>query len=305
MRKGIKGWLIAAAVLTVTGALTAAGALAAVGFDITKLATVRYNAVTETVTEDFDSVAIEVKTAAITFAAAEGEASVLSFYAPEKVPFTAEVQDRTLVIRTNDKREWYDHFGLSFESPKIEVALPKKAYDALSVASVTGDISVPKDFSFNRLRINSVTSNVTCAANVRDAVAIRVVTGDIALENMSPADMELSATTGDVRLHNITAQKDIAVDTTTGKVCLDKVVAQNRLGISLTTGSIRFDDCDAAAIEAHTVTGSITGTLLSGKTFRTETTTGDISVPPSTAGGACDVSTVTGDITLAVNAKQN
>ena len=61
------------------------------------------------------------------------------------------------------------------------------------------------------------------------------------------------------------------------------------------------DGCDTGEICIRTGTGSVTGSLLSGKTFITGTTTGSIKVPKNDDnGGRCQISTTTGSIKITV-----
>ena len=63
-------------------------------------------------------------------------------------------------------------------------------------------------------------------------------------------------------------------------------------------GDVMLEKCDAAVLEIETDTGDVKGSLLSDKVFLVETDTGRVSVPHSTSGGRCEVSTDTGDIQL-------
>ena len=64
------------------------------------------------------------------------------------------------------------------------------------------------------------------------------------------------------------------------------------------TGDVELNACDAGGLSLKTTTGDVTGTLLSEKVFITDTSTGDVSVPKTTSGGKCEISTTTGDIRI-------
>ena len=49
-----------------------------------------------------------------------------------------------------------------------------------------------------------------------------------------------------------------------------------------------------------TDTGKVVGSLLSEKVFIAETSTGKVSVPKTTTGGKCEITTSTGDIKIEV-----
>ena len=54
-----KGWIIAATALTVSGLVLIGGTLAAVGFNIKNLSTVKYTDVTKVIDKTFDSIDID------------------------------------------------------------------------------------------------------------------------------------------------------------------------------------------------------------------------------------------------------
>ena len=60
MSKSVKRWLIAAALLVMSGCAVFAGAMAALGFDFSKISTVKYETNTYEVSGDFDKISIDV-----------------------------------------------------------------------------------------------------------------------------------------------------------------------------------------------------------------------------------------------------
>jgi len=198
----------------------------------------------------------------------------------EKVKHSAKVQNRTLVIDTVDTRKWYDFIGISLGVPKMTVYLPQNEYNSLSIETDTGDITVPKDFSFKNIEIDGDTSDINCFASVSDILEIELSTGDIKIDNVTTGRLELSTSTGDITLKN--------------------VITTGSLSIETDTGDVKFKDSDADEIYVETSTGDVTGTLLSEKVFITQSDTGRIHVPKTTSGGKCEIETDTGDIKITV-----
>lgn len=119
---------------------------------------------------------------------------------------------------------------------------------------------------------------------------------------MGPAQtdsVEVSATTGRITVNEVSC-KNITARSSTAKIHLDDVVARERLCAENTTGGVRLARCDAESITVKTTTGSVKGTLRSGKVFITDTSTGSIRVPQTTSGGTCEIATSTGDIEIAI-----
>ena len=66
--------------------------------------------------------------------------------------------------------------------------------------------------------------------------------------------------------------------------------------IRKTFGDVNLIRCDAEQIHLKATTGSITANLLTPKSISAHATTGDVDVPQSNSGGACEIVTITGNI---------
>lgn len=317
MRKAVKIWLIIAAVLVALGMILFAGVMATYDWDFTKLNTVTYVTNTYEVSGSFDKISIHVDTTEIEFVPTDDEDCSIVCFEADTVKHSAAVQDGTLVIRTVDTRKWYEYICISLCTPKMTVYLPQNEYVSLCIETDTGNITIPKDFSFATLEIEGDTSDVDCFASVSNGMEVELSTGDIHIDTMTAGHLNLTTTTGGITVNSVTALKNIDIKTDTGTVkltdtsCADffaesdtgtitlkNVVATGRLSIESDTGDVRLEESDAAEIFVKTSTGDVTGTLLSEKVFITETSTGRIHVPKTTTGGKCEIKTATGDIKI-------
>ena len=300
MSKTTKIWLIIATALVALGAMIFVGVMAQYDWDFTKLSTVTYVTNTYEVSDEFDKISINVDTTEIEFAPTENETcSIVSFEA-EQVKHSATVQNGTLIISTVDTRKWYDHICISLGSPKMTVYLPQNEYASLIIETDTGDISIPKDFAFDKIEIDGDTSDVSCFAPVANVLDIELSTGDIIIDSITADQIKLTATTGEIAVNSVTAKNNIDIETDTGTITLKNVVATGTISIKSDTGDVRFEGSDAIEISVKTDTGDVTGTLLSEKVFITETSTGRINVPKTTSGGKCEITTSTGDINISI-----
>lgn len=319
MSKTVKIWLITAAVLTALGLILFTGVMAAYDWDFTRLSTVAYVTNTYETKGEFDKISINVDTTEIEFVSTEDEDCNIVCFEAEKVRHSAAVQNGTLIIDTIDTRKWYDHICISLETPKMTVYLPQNEYASLFIETDTGDITIPKDFSFETVKIDGDTSDVDCFASVDNAIEVEMSTGSINVDTITAGQLNLAATTGDIKVNSVDVKDDIEIETDTGTVkmtdtsCTElfaksdtgtitfkNITVNGGLSIESDTGDVRFEDSDAANISVRTSTGDVTGTLLSEKIFITETSTGRISVPKTTSGGKCEVTTSTGDIRIDV-----
>lgn len=320
MKKSKRLWIIIGILLTVTGILIFAGGLAVLNFDFTKLNTEKYETNTYEVDEKFDKILIDVTTADIVFVPSDDEKCKVVCYEKEKVNHSATVQNKTLVVETIDNQKWYDHIDLvSFGSMKITIYLPQAEYKSLSVETDTGDVEIPKDFSFENIEVDGDTASIACFASASEMIKISTDTGDIKADTVSAGGIKLNSSTGKIDLTSADIEDAVEIKTDTGDVQLENIkcrsinavcdlgdvtlintVAKETLNIEVSTGDVLFDKSDAASIYVITNIGDITGTLLSEKVFITEAPMGNISLPKTTTGGKCELITDTGDIEISI-----
>lgn len=319
MSKAVKIWLTVAAALIALGVILFAVSMIANGWDFNKLGTVTYTTNIYEIDGDFKNISIDVETTKIEFVPAENGRCKIVCFEDEKVRHSASIQNGTLTIDTVDTRKWYEHFSISFDQPKMTVYLPENEYDSLSIETDTGDIAIPKDFSFDTLKIDGDTSDVDCLASASQNIEIKLSTGDIRLKELATDQLKLTTDTGRIHINTADVGANIRIETDTGRVeltdtscnelyaesdtgsiTLKNVIGAGSFTIESDTGDITFDRSDAAEIFAQTDTGDIAGTLLSDKVFLTETSTGRISVPKTVTGGKCELKTSTGDIKIEV-----
>lgn len=320
MRKTTKIWLMIAAILVVAGIVLFSVAMWQAAFDFDKLSTGNYETNIYEITEDFTNLSLNTDTASIIFVlSADGKCKV-ECCEEEKAKHTVTVEGDTLVVKVTDNRQWYDHIGIRFDSPKITVHLPGAEYSALCICESTGIIQLPTELTFESVDITTTTGSINCLASVTGLLKIKTSTGKISVENTSIGAADLSVTTGLVTVSQVKCLEDMNVRVSTGRanltgiacknltsngdtgdIALKRVIVKEKITIERSTGDVMFDDSDAAGIFVETDTGDVTGNLLMAKVFVASSDTGRVSVPRSTAGGGrCEISTNTGDIIITV-----
>lgn len=319
MSKSARIWLIAAALVILLGGVVFVGAMTKLDWDFTKLSTQKYETNSYGITEQFDDISIKASTADIEFLPSDdGEVKIVC-YEQEKIKHSVTVSDGTLIIEAVDTRKWFDHIGINFSSAKISVYLPGGEYGKLIVKSSTSDLKVPENFSFEGIDTTLSTGDVKISASAVGAVKLKTTTGDICAEGISAGSLDISVSTGRVTATDIICSGDIRLEVSTGKaklknitcqnlfsdgdtgdITLEGVIASGKFDIERDTGDVTFERSDAAEIFVETDTGDVRGTLCSPKVFIVETDTGKKSVPSSTTGGRCEISTDTGDIVISI-----
>ena len=273
--------------------------MAMLNWDFSKLSTTKFETNEYVIQEAYHNISVNTNTADLVFVPSENEACSVVCFEQEKLKHCVAVKDGTLEIQVSDTRKWYDYIGFYFGSPKITVYLPECQYGALTIRSATGHVNIPKDFQFESMDITENTGTVANYASASGHMKIKTSTGRICVENLSAAALELSVSTGDISVSNVRCQS-LTSHGNTGTIALQNVIAKESFSITRSTGNVKLDGCDAATLFIKTDTGNVSGSLLSDKVFLTQTDTGSIHVPHTTAGGKCEIITDTGNIKIEI-----
>lgn len=318
MKKSKKVAIIVATVLVAVGLAAFFGAMAAMDFDFTKLNTVSLQTSTYEITEAFDHIALDEAGCDVNFYLSDDGACKVICRDGEYITYTVHVAEDTLYIQQEHSRKWYPQINLSLgksETAEIRIYLPKSNYRSLDAALQSGDIVVPEAFCFEAANLQSSSGNIEIHALVSKSLNAKATSGDIRIANASPADLtaqsssgditleavnttgniRLNATSGDLHLSNVHAQA-ISANTTSGEIEFSDVLADESVCIESTSGDVDLQRCDAGTLSIQTSSGDVSGTLLTEKVFHTDTASGDVDVPQSATGGACEVQTTSGDI---------
>ena len=316
MKKSKKIVIIVSCVVVFLGLLIGCIGLYSLGFDFRKLDASKLQTRSYEIAEDFTVLDLDMQSAdLIILPSQDGKAKVVC-REREKESHSVFVKDGVLSVRVENNRKWYDYIGFNFGEQTVTVYLPKTEYAKITVGTDTGDIRVPKEFSFDEAKITTDTGDVTWSASVADGLTVltdtgdleissvaseawiklKADTGDIGLWNINCKTLGITTDTGDVELEGVSVSDTVTVKTNTGDVELERVMVAENLQITTDTGDVEMDNSDAATIKIQTDTGDVSGVLLSEKVFLTHTDTGKIDVPKTTSGGVCEVVTDTGDI---------
>lgn len=253
----------------------------------------------EYVVDNFSKLNVETTTANIEFRVSEEKTSKVICMENSKIPHLVSVEDGTLTIKPDDKRNWFDKaFSFSTFDTSVIVYMPSKIYESSNLKASTGNISIPKDFIFTSLNVETSTGNQTLKCSVADKYNVNASTGNIDIETAA-SDLTVHVSTGNVTISG--SLNNLNANASTGHITLNNLIATQRFQIKTSTGDVKLNDCDASYIDIETSTGNVSGTLLSYKTFEVKTSTGKINVPPSILGGnPCNIRTSTGDINITI-----
>ena len=319
MRKSTKLCLLSAAALIVLGSATFTITACSIHWDFKKFNTVTLETNAYTVDKSFQSISIDVNTANLEFLPSTNEECRVLCHEDIKQKSVVGVENDTLTIQSIDERAWYDHLSVGGDNPIIKIYLPQTQYKNLAIEISTGDITIPKHFTFDSVNISGATGDVDFSASVATNLTVEVSTGDITLKNMSADSAKLTTSTGEISLYSVAIANDLTTQASTGAtelkditcknfthnssngdIEMDNVILSEKMSITVSTGDVEFEGCDAGEIYIKTTTGDVEGSLLTAKDFHADSNTGDVKVPNTSVGGKCEITCSTGDIKITV-----
>lgn len=278
----MKKTLIIALLFIILGFVICISALYYIGFDLFKLQTVEMKKDTSYIDGEFDSISVETVEADLLIKRADDGKCKLVYTVRKGTDFSAETRGGVLTVKEKDatNRKWYDNIGIWMEDCSVVLYLPETAYESIRASTVSGDIALPKGFSFGD--VDATTTS-----------------GDVKISSSSEGKINVTTTSGDVSVGERTCS-DISVKTVSGDVRLSEVVSSGTLKLKSTSGDLELYQCDGENISIETVSGDVEGSFLSGKDFSVNTTSGDVEIPKRSIGAPCRINTVSGDIEIDV-----
>ena len=290
--------LIVAASLIFIGSCIFVVAMSVIKWDFSALGTPNETNA-HTPIEDFYSISVSTSTADVTLLPSEDESCRVVCIEQQKLSHSVTVVDGVLKIEEIDTRAWYEHISIFSRPTGITVYLPKSEYESLCVRASTGDVSIASGLTFGDVDISISTGDIDLEGISTGALKLNTSTGNVNVKAASCGDVSVKVSTGDARLTDVIC-KNLTSSGSTGNITITNTVASEILLIDRGTGNVTFDGADALSLTVKTSTGNVRGTLRSDKIFYASTSTGKVSVPRSTDGGSCEISTNTGDIIIEI-----
>lgn len=220
----------------------------------------------------------------------------------DKSVYTVAVEHHTLTVQRQDRRGWLERLRASSSTGgELNLYLPGQVYQGLTVQTISGNVIIPQDFQFQTAAVHTVSGSVRFSAGVQEAVKVKTVSGEIAVSQLDHPTLLLTAqsVSGDITLSQIQCAV-LNTASTSGDINLSTLVARDSIHIKSVSGDVKLTGCDGDTLKIKTTSGDISASLLTPKMFSAHTTSGDIHVPASTSGGACNLTTLSGDISCTI-----
>lgn len=257
----------------------------------------------------------------------------------EKICYSVTTENNVLHIECADRRTLFSRYKFSKAQrhATVRVYLPQGTYKSLEAETTSGDIAIPAGYAFDTASLQSTSGDIACCAEC-SLLSIETTSGDIALKNAKCSTIELCSTSGDITLENVQSSKKTHAETTSGKVQfinletteleihtasgkvsledtssavlhvdtisgeidLTRVVSSNSMEIGTISSNIHLESCDSESLSFESRSGSIIGTLNTGKNFYITSRNNKVDVPFNSGTGTCKVSTLSGSIRVKI-----
>lgn len=337
MKRSRKILLCISALALLLGCVLVMSAFLMIGFDFSKLDSSSMTKTERLIEGAFSDIDVTLLEQDLQILPSPDGVCRLSYYENERFWLELTVDEGVLCIKQHDMRDWQDYVNIvDMDEERATLYLPEGSYGTLSVKGSSMDLTLERELSFNRLAVDTGTGNVLSYAELWEGASIdggsgdvhlenviggsvwvECSTGDITLQHCAAEEITLSLTSGDIEMADVVAYKidvetntgsieierstpgALTLKTTTGDIELENVSVQGELQVQTTSGDVSFSCLDAASLVIKLSTGDVEGTLLSGKVFEASTASGSVRVPQSDpTGGACKITTTTGDIEI-------
>ena len=231
----------------------------------------------------------------------------ISVFLPQK-----QYESLSVYLSTGDI---YVSDELTFTKANIKLSTGDVTFDAkviseLNLKTTTGDInannvcenenSVLKlntDVNSGEIYLNNICAQYLNANTTTGGISLNNVTICTADEENS-GTMELSSTTGKIKLNNCSALSLVTKSSTGAHIIKSSTFA--KLNAKSTTGGIDLINVFVQESVINTNSGDVNGTLINKPAFIPDTTSGRIDIAREAYGndGSCEVSTTSGSITF-------
>lgn len=232
------------------------------------------------VEEPFSSITVDAQACNVHLVPSSDGTCQVEYPIGDQLECSVSVQQDTLRVVFRDHRAWYNGVSSSLTPLELTLYLPQSQYEQLTLDSVSGSITVPEDFSFSQAQVSTTSGALKFYAPVSGNLTLESVSGTLDVTNVAPQSLSLSSTSGSIHASHVVVMETWDIDSVSGQVTLT--------------------DCDASALVINTVSGAVNASLRSGKSFSTQTVSGDVEVPSDSSGGSCNISTISGDITCTI-----
>ena len=155
---------------------------------------------------------------------------------------------------------------------------------------------------FRTARLKSVSGDLELSrAGFAEKLEIETVSGDGELADVLAGELRVRSVSGDQHMERVCAES-VTLESKSGDLDLEEALSRSDFRCKTVSGDVDLQRCDGLRMTFTTVSGDVSGSLQSPKRFTGRTVAGEVHLPGTSGEGTCDVTTVSGDIDLEVEA---
>ncbi len=312
MSKAKKSLILISVGAVVIGIIIFFIALAAVDFDFSKFNTVEYQTSTYQIYEDFNDIEINTTMCDVNFVPSKNDMIEVTCKEETDLTHKVYVENDTLKINCEDKREWNHFMEINWGSDKAEITVSLPVYKVVPVGedkeiasfgqygnlylkSSSGYIYIPDCFGFSIVEINTSSGDVNCKSGASE-LTINSKSGDIYLSDIGAENMDLSTGSGEMKLSNINSS-NISAESNSGDIELSDIICPD-ISAQVTSGDISFFNVISSNVFAGSTSGDIDFYTLRSTDVFVKATSGDVELKDIVCEGNVNAKTTSGDINL-------
>lgn len=239
---------------------------------------------TRVITESFHSIRITDVQCDIRFLPSEDETVTVAYTDTNRYRHDIRVENDTLIIAAQDTGTFWSRLfrmDLFQEEHTLTIFLPFREVHQVEAASISGGIRIPEEFTLHSLSARTVSGTIALNCQVLNDLDIENTSGTITLENSFPAEL--------------------SIETVSGEVILTDVTVSEFTELSSVSGNLLLNNFDCPSLNAETVSGTVTGSILSPKHVLTDTTSGSVYISENRSDAPkWEIETVSGDIHITI-----
>lgn len=296
MKHNTKKWLAIAASLIILGAIIFVLTACSSNWNFKGIGSDKYETNTYKVSGEFDKISISSSDANITFVATEDNDIKVVAYEHKREKHSVSVTNGALTVSSVNEKKWFDH-ALNMTSPALTVYIPNGAYDSLVIKGSTGDVLLPKDYSFATVDIAMSTGDVNCFANAAKTLKIHLSTGDITVSDVNAGNVDLKVSTGKTYIKNLICQSFTSVGDT-GDFYLESTTASDGFNVERSTGDTDIEALTTKDVTITASTGDVEIDTLTANNVTVRTSTGKIELDSANCVGEVKIAVSSGNSEL-------
>ncbi len=183
--------------------------------------------------------------------------TVTTNYPEKAIPtLESETRGRALKIWTERRQKMVLVFGYHSSDLTLEIDLPAGYAGKLAIKAVSGDLALA-DRIVTELALHTTSGGFELTGIEAPKFNLSTTSGDVRVRDLKTEEAEFSSVSGDIRVKGFAG--DIDLETTSGEIDIDYARFDNTVQIRSTSGDVRLDLPKMAEfrLNARTISGDI------------------------------------------------